>query len=683
MKKITQMFPRVGINTVVNTLGKHHIRIEEPEKTLFSDVNLVIGPNGAGKTRLLNALLELYQNVQHMEVLYGYFPALSSSRPQPLATKSGEDPPWEFSLREYQSIDDISFEDFFKEIEAQGEEFLCQLLVHRSQYEKSVNQRMFRQIAQFFSEFTGKELVMGQELTVKDSNSVQVSLAEAMERLSPGERMLFYMSIFFALKRDGKRKRVIILDEPESHLHPKALLGFVKALAATFPGATVWIATHSLFLLPEFEFENIVYMENGKVLRRHSDLYRKALAGLLGEGNENVSRFFASLPHWQYYEFISECFTNPTVVSTVNPKDEQVRIFIDALKKHEITRVLDCGGGSGRLGLSMMEASVAEWQNVTYDIYDAWPSYTGRKFKVYKQLENVPGNYNCIVMMNFLHEVPPQEWSSWFQKLYTLMAPGGYLLFVEVEALQTGECPNDTGYLVLGYGEIAALFDTVDLSVIRLGDKQKSVGMLVAWEYLHNVSDETVSTAIRVLEMRAYEELCKMRKSENLRRVMEKEKPPLPSADEQQRKIDARRYAFFSQQYINAKLFNDGEKKPLEDNKSLQAPVSLAVPVPPEKKKLLMALLEETDALLANAALSKNTQREAISGTFRNAVASYLAKGYVSERRRMLCRDMIGAVEAISSDKRLIGNLLQIGSLLGDKTCTGRLIKEGYPVKDL
>lgn len=674
MKKITQLFPRVGANTIMNTLEKHHIRIEEPEKTLFSNVNLVIGPNGAGKTRLLNALRELYQKTQLVEVLYGYFPDLSSSRPQPLAARPGEDPPWEFSLREYQSIDDIAFEDFFKEIEAQGEEFLRQLLVHRSQYEKSVNQRMFGQIAQFFSEFTGKELVMGQELTVKDSNGVQVSIAEAMERLSPGERMLFYMSIFFSLKRDGKRRRVIILDEPESHLHPKALLGFVKALAASFPGATVWIATHSLFLLPEFEFENIVYMENGKVLRRHSDLYRKALAGLLGEGNENVSRFFASLPHWQYYEFISECFTNPTVVSTVNPKDEQVRIFIDALKKHEITRVLDCGGGSGRLGLSMMEASVAEWQNVTYDIYDAWPAYTGRKFKVYKQLENAPGKYDCVVMMNFLHEVPPQEWSGWFQKLYTLMAPGGYLLFVEVEALRTGECPNDTGYLVLGTAELAFLFDTTSsLPEIRLEDKQKSIGVLVAREYMKNVTSETVAKAIQQLEIRAYASLLKIREEESTRRRKEREQKKPVAENEEEATLDARRYAFFSQQYINAKMFRD-ENMPLQNTyiqSDFKAPLKYSL-----SKELLTLLYQISD--LFYKAESSGADITDIKNIYKRIINEYFMQGNISKGLLDQFYLLISELRHSGASEQLIVKLLRTGMLVGDKKCRDMLAYNNF-----
>lgn len=677
MKKITQLFPGVRNTTIMNTLEKHHIQIKEPEKTLFSNVNLVTGPNGAGKTRLLNALLELYRKMQGVEVIYGYFPALSCSRPQPQAANPGEDPPWEYTLREYQNLNDVFIHDLFKEIEAQSEVFLSQLRIHGSQNEKGINQRTFNQIAQLFSGFTGKELVLNQDLAVKDSNGVQVSLEEAMEWLSPGERMLFYMSVFFSLKRSGKRKWVIILDEPESHLHPKVLLGFIRTLTEYFPGATVWIATHSLFLLPEFAFENIVYMENGKVLRRSSDLYQKAMSGLLGEDNGNISRFFASLPHWQYYEFIAECFTNPTVVSTVNPEDEQVRIFIEAMKRHEITRVLDCGGGSGRLGLSMMETTVAGWDNVTYDIYDAWPSYTGRKFKVYRQLEASPGKYDCVVMMNFLHEVPPQEWSSWFHKIHDLMVPDGHLLFVEVEALQAGECPNDTGYLVLGPDELRVLFDLpVDLPRIQIGEKPKAFGVLVAREDLLNVESETVTQAIQHLEERTYSELCRIRKAENKRRAGEKEQKKPPAKEEKNTALDARKYAFYSQQYINAKLFNDGEEKQPKSDKVQQTPLSMAV-VPPEKENWLLFLLDNVDTRLASAALPKDTQREVIIETFRAAVNSYLVKGYISEKRMILCRDMIEAVEAISSNRRLIADLLQISSLLGDSVCAKRF-KEEY-----
>lgn len=682
MKKITQLFQRVKANTVMSTLDKHHIAIEDPDKVLFSNVNLVTGPNGAGKTRFLNALLELYQKVSDIDILYGYFPALSSARPP----KPDGGQLRKCTLQEYKLYADAGFDDFFREIEAQSEEFIYQLLVCRSQREEGQNTETFQLVARFFSDLTGKKLVKNPALSglaVEEAGGVQTPLRETLERLSPGERMLFYMSIFLALKRNLRGRRVIILDEPESHLHPKALLQFVRTLRSVFPGTTIWMATHSLFLLPEFQFENIVYLENGVVLRRHSDLYQKALSGLLGEGNENVSRFFASLPHWQYFEFIAECFTNPVVISTVDPKDEQVRIFIDALQTHKITRVLDCGGGSGRLGLSMMETTVAEWGGVTYDIYDAWPSYRGRTFKVFKRLEDAPGNYDCVVMMNFLHEVPPEEWVDWFRKIYDLMAPEGRLLFVEVDALRTGERPNDGGYLVLGAGELAELFAVPagKLPEIRIGDKSSTFGVPVDREYLRNVKKKTVSAAIQCLEKRCYDQLRAIRAEENKRRAAEKEGKK-PTAED--KKNDARRYAFFSQQYINAKLFNDAErereKAPSGKSAGAKAddpPVKKKI-TDPEKRRQLEALLNQIDGLLSKERALSPEACKKIGFYFRDTVDAFLRDGVVPKGRLDYCHTLVGTLERADGSKKLIAILLLIEGVMDYLPASKWFVEQDY-----
>lgn len=694
-KKITQLFTLSVKNKgalISNTLDKHHIRIEDPDKVLFSDINIVTGPNGAGKTRFLNALLELYQKASNTEVLYGYFPALSSARVQPKPLEPGEDPPWDYTLWEFlQNIDNATFSDFFKEIESQNESFIAQLLVHGSKNEKALKTGTLRQVSELFFDFTGKRIVEAPTfgLVVEDRGGTRTALSEELERLSPGERVLFYMSIFFSLKRSksARGKWVIILDEPETHLHPEALLKFVRTLRTVFPGATIWIATHSLFLLPEFQFENIVYLENGVVLRRHADLYQKALSGLLGEGNENVSRFFASLPHWQYFEFIAECFTNPTVVSAVNPRDEQVLMFIETLKKREITRVLDCGGGSGRLGLSMMETTVAEWGGVTYDIYDTRPTYKGKAFKVYKQLENTPGNYDCVVMMNVLHEVPPQEWSDWFRKLYDQMSPDGCLLFVEVKSLQTGECPNDTGYLVLGREELEILFDTTDLTEIRLSDKQKSVGVLVASKHLLNIKAETVSAAIQHLEERAYRELQRMRAEENKRRTDEKTQKKPDAEGKKPSDFKARRYAFFSQQYINAKMFNDEERKRREEEQKAKDAVTVIrdgggiqdiKKEAQSKKEELEDLLNKLDYILSTEHSTSVDARAAIANSSRRAVNEFLKTGVLSADSLRHTRIMADAAMAIMSNMQLDAVLLRICSLLGDETATEEFKAKRY-----
>ena len=64
------------------------------------------------------------------------------------------------------------------------------------------------------------------------------NLEVAMNRFSPGERLLLYMAIFFVLRRNSARERIIILDEPETHLHPQALLEFTRTLTKSFPQTT-------------------------------------------------------------------------------------------------------------------------------------------------------------------------------------------------------------------------------------------------------------------------------------------------------------------------------------------------------------------------------------------------------------------------------------------------------------
>lgn len=499
MKTIGNMFPLdVHYKERLNEAG-----IKIPDSFRFSDVNIVIGKNGAGKTRLLCALKSLYESERmggSVDLMYGYFPGLSDR----WVEKKADLP--EHELREFLDQPDVSFDDFFKEIETQSTDFLNRLLDYHSRRQKQTNENILKKINNFFYPITGKKLIISQENSAgiieasleKKTGKIQeifavlepdgkiINLEVAMDRFSPGERLLLYMAIFFALRRNGTREQIIILDEPETHLHPQALLEFIRTLTKNFPHTTIWIATHSLFLLPEFRFENIVYMENGAVIPKDSSLYETVFTALLGENSEGTRRFFSSLPFWQYVEFLTECFAAPKVVDTVDSKDEQVLMFVRALEEQRIRRVLDCGGGNARLGLSLKAAGVPL---EVYEIYDARPSYTGVEFTVYTHIEDIKNSYDCVVMMNFLHEVEPDDWPELFHSMQALLKPNGNLLFVEVAALTDGEWPNETGYMVLGKKELATLFHaTSGLSEMRIRNKQKSIGVLVPRQLLMSVT---------------------------------------------------------------------------------------------------------------------------------------------------------------------------------------------------
>lgn len=518
----------------------HRQSIEVPKTFRFAKVNIVTGANGSGKTRLLRALKSLYEKQDRNSVIYGYFPALSD-RPVELAAE--DEPP--VTLFESISSGDIDFDDFFHEIERHNTEFLEELLQYKSRRRTEIQGLVVKS----FQALTNKALIFREKQAfVKEADGEERPLSGILDRLSPGELTLFYMSIFLALRKDGAEGKAIILDEPESHLHPKALRTFIGLLIEQYSRASIWIATHSLFLVPGFQFENIVYIKDSAVQKRDSEMYRSILNELLGY-DRATEDFFASLSQWQFCQFIAECFADPAVVDTVNPKDEQVQLFMRHLNEQKPMRVLDWGGGSARLGWSLLAAGLRQGVDFDYHIYDINPRYSGGEFTVFKNLEDIQGTYHCVVMMNFLHELEPPDWPDAFARASELLEDGGFLLFIEVKTLRDGEMPSRAGYLLLGPEEVEKLFpggETFQVCVER-----KSIGVLVPKEALRSVDGGSVDRALQYLRTRSFRELKALRETEGF-----------PKAPEEARELaEPRRYAFAVQQYINAKLAAGGEEE--------------------------------------------------------------------------------------------------------------------------
>ena len=225
-------------------LKEQHLEI--PTNFEFSDINIVIGSNGSGKTRFLNAIRKWRCAKEH-SIMYGYFPALSSSKKG--IVQSDELPVC--TLYESLQEDKITFEDFFKEIELHNEDYIPQLLHYQSIKQKDRGETTLKTLKETFSKLSGKEILIEKEMVyIKDKSGRKLLLKDEILLFSPGELMIFYMSVFISLQTNGIKKRTIILDEPECHLHPKALIQFVKILRESNYFTEIWIATHSLFLVP-------------------------------------------------------------------------------------------------------------------------------------------------------------------------------------------------------------------------------------------------------------------------------------------------------------------------------------------------------------------------------------------------------------------------------------------------
>ncbi len=451
-----------------------------------------------------------------------------------------------------------------------------------------------------------------------DSDSSIVPLKEVISLFSPGELMIFYMSVFLSLQKSCNKKRIIILDEPECHLHPKALLKFVKALKESKYFDSIWIATHSLFLIPEFDFNNIIYIENNKISPRNSKIYKNILGDLLGEDIDRTSQFIASLSQWQYCEYIAECFVEPEVIDVVNSQDEQVLLFLEFIKNKNKIKVLDFGGGSARLGLSIKQSNSANIDRITYEIYDKKPQYEGTDFKVHKSLKSITDKYDCVVMMNVLHEIKPDDWASVFAEIDFLLNEKGYLLFVETAILNKGEMPNETGFLVLDSDELQMLlFSPQKLGSIMIKESQKSICIPIPKKLLKNVSSYSVESTIKYLENRILNKI-----------KAEREKNDFTTS---------RYYAFLTQMYINAKLYNDSllmTKKNKSTKKNVDKIHNRIQSIPERRDEIDASLLLSLDSVslikLSNELLNK---LEMIKISNRNFIVYSIISGSLKNMR--------------------------------------------------
>jgi len=653
---MSSLLHEINNETLDLSFSKYNIVV--PENYTFSDINIVVGANGSGKTRFLNAIKEIYSSNQNINIIYGYFPSLSDRR---VMLNEGNLELPENTIYDSIYLDEISFLDFFKEIELQNEKFLKELLDFQSQRQKTLGENVLKVLHDVFFDLTEKEIMVeNKKIYIKEKSGNTKTFSDAISLFSPGELMLLYMAIFISVQQKSKENSILILDEPECHLHPKALVSFVKLLTKSSLFKEIWIATHSIFLVPEFEFENIVYISNSNVVKRTSLMYKNVLSEMLAPNND-INAFFSSLDLWQYCEFIAECFKSPTVVDIVNPKDEQVQLFIKFLEQKHPLHILDCGGGSGRLGLSLDVAGV---KDIIYDIYDK-QVYASEKFNVYDDLKNISTKYDCVVMMNFLHEVDPTTWCQLFDQVSNLMEDESYIVLIEVKALTKGEMPNNAGFFVLGKEELEILFhEHRKLFEIAQSTKQKSTCLVIPKKCLHNISPNRIYNAIENLKKRAKVELSLMKNGDDLI-----DKPSY---------TNARQYAFWSQQYINAIFF-------LEDKSIIKWSTSSAKKCNnmnihsntiKETSGLPNISLDEISKVIDSFKLKYNYMNINFS-SFKTIIACFNSS-FVPEKQIRTCWEIILRLEKEHVDKTIISYLLLSLSLIGDTRSRNRFINNGY-----
>ncbi len=317
----------------------------------------------------------------------------------------------------------------------------------------------------------------GQEATLFDRPIEKANLSD-------GQKVLLQLAVAIHAQGAKLSDVVLLMDEPENHLHPGALLDVVDAILPHLDGGQIWIATHSLPLLAHFDSSSLWWMEDGDISYA-GDKPEKVLQGLVGDDERRGKlEVFLGLPAMlASSRFAYQCLLPPAVVDTPagDPQTNQIATLLEKHRPGEKLRILDFGAGRGRLAADLAdggyEASKLK-ERVDYIAFDPCPAHRDaclcaierlhgssehRYFNDEKSLRSIihDKTVDVVVMCNVLHEIEPSEWTCIFSEqnlVRQLLREDGYLLVVEDYQMPVGEKAHQKGFLVLDTSQLRKLF---------------------------------------------------------------------------------------------------------------------------------------------------------------------------------------------------------------------------------
>lgn len=287
---------------------------------------------------------------------------------------------------------------------------------------------------------------------------------------SDGEKVLFtYALLLFLLNMNPRvkfRESIIIIDEPELNLHPKAQIKLIRSLENLVgESGQIIIATHSLSIVANLDYGSIFLVRKNKLLTPSSSVPFNAIEDLMGfeEHYNKIVEFLVSTPSWAMTNFMGQCFEDPEVFESANKNDPQLEVFQKLILEKNNIRLLDFGSGKGRL-IDRIRENEESWKRIeTYDCFDVDKSFNELVLSkgatsIVNSLKNIPDDsYDLIIMVNVLHEIHIKHWRESLLKAKKALTSNGYLAIIEDIELPVGELPNDLGFLLLDKEEMKAL----------------------------------------------------------------------------------------------------------------------------------------------------------------------------------------------------------------------------------
>lgn len=374
--------------------------------------------------------------------------------------------------------------------------------------------------------------------------------------LSPGQQYLLRIAVA-CYCNVADEKLIFILDEPELHLHPQALIQLINILRQKFPETQFWISTHSLALISYItvvdKSTTVLYMEDG-----NTELFRsnssKLLGGLIGtEENRFAIRQLIALPdEYACNKFATECY-DPPVALEASGGDPQTGMIQTLLHENDV--VLDYGAGKGRFFEELASTNENEASKIQYYAYDKYDTDSSICKQIMNRFGSTDQNYfndenqllsvikeqvDYVLLINVLHEIPPNEWRAMFEIIQQLLKETGKLIIVEREELTIGESPYNNGFLVLTEDGAKELFGSDHFRYEKHPTKDYIVKYTVSRTGL-SIKDDQITCCIKAIQNNSLQMIKNLKRDTHIE-------------NDKQRFQAGIKLAFHLQQYANAAL---------------------------------------------------------------------------------------------------------------------------------
>jgi energy-coupling factor transporter ATP-binding protein EcfA2 len=437
----------------------------------------------------------------------------------------------------------------------------------QNDYEQKESYKQYSILKKFIKDFMNKELTVKkvQVNDIADIDGVTTSSKGEWEldgltfnynALSDGEKTLFaYSILFFILEKNSSipiRNSIIIIDEPELHLHPGSEVAVINGIRKVIEGGgQLWIATHSLSILASLDTNEIFLVKDNTISTPSRLTPGRTLEELMDSSGtlEKLSHFVSNQSSWSYINFLDQCFSDPEVFFSAELGDPQVEVFIKAIEKHPDGAVLlDFGAGKGRLYKEMQEESILD-----IEYYGLEPDSENREklielgvknlYSDYKELES--SKFHFICLCNVLHEINIQTWEQNLNKIISSMKSDGQIIIIEDMMMPKGEWISGAGYLVLDIESIKDLFGLetlpLNISASKIGMSGRILCTSIQKKNIKKVTNSSIIQALQKRKSNVWSELLEIR-------------PLNDNAQSFSSNNDVkmgREYAFLSQLYLN------------------------------------------------------------------------------------------------------------------------------------